>query len=263
MSGAKLDVSAAFFRRIASAAADQTLPRFRREGAVSNKLKSGFDPVTEADREAEQAIRKIIRAEYPDHGILGEEFGSEGGSSPHIWVIDPIDGTRSFISGLPLWGTLVGLTVEGDAVAGMMAQPFTKELFYANGSGSHYEGPTGKRKLATRKTVALEEATLCTTTPALFLGGRREAYNRLEATVRLSRYGTDCYAYAMAAAGHVDLVVEVGLQSYDIVALIPIIEKAGGVVTNWEGGPAENGGEIVAAGTPELHEAAMKVLHKG
>jgi histidinol phosphatase-like enzyme (inositol monophosphatase family) len=263
MSRTKLDVSAAFFRRIADAAAAETLPRFRQEGAVSNKLTSGFDPVTEADREAEQAIRKIIRAEYPDHGILGEEFGSENGSSPYIWVIDPIDGTRSFISGVPLWGTLVGLTIDGDAVAGMMAQPFTKELFYANGSGSRYEGPTGKRKLTTRKTVVLEKATLCTTTPALFFGGRREAYNRLEATVRLSRYGTDCYAYAMVAAGHVDLVVEVGLQSYDIVALIPLIEKAGGMVTNWDGGPAENGGEIVAAATPQLHEAALKLLHEG
>jgi histidinol phosphatase-like enzyme (inositol monophosphatase family) len=262
MSNAKPDVSAAFFRKMAEAAAGETMPRFRQQGAVSNKLKSGFDPVTEADREAEKAIRAVIKAQYPDHGILGEEFGVENGSSRHIWVIDPIDGTRSFISGLPLWGTLVGLTVDGEAVAGMMAQPFTGELFYANESGSHYEGPNGKRSLATRKTVALEDATLCTTTPALFLGGRRDAYNRLESAVQLPRYGTDCYAYAMVAAGHVDLVVEVGLQSYDIVALIPIIEKAGGMVTTWEGGPAENGGEIIAAATPELHEAAIKVLHE-
>jgi histidinol phosphatase-like enzyme (inositol monophosphatase family) len=260
---AKVDIDAGFFRRMADAAAAETMPRFRQQGTVSNKLSGGFDPVTEADRQAEQAIRAVIRAEYPDHGILGEEFGPENGSSSHIWVIDPIDGTRSFISGVPLWGTLVGLTVDGRAVAGMMAQPFTRELFYANESGSHYDGPLGARKLQTRKTVGLEEATLCTTTPALFLGGRREAYNRLETAVRLARYGTDCYAYAMIAAGHVDLVVEVGLQSYDIVALIPIIERAGGKVTNWDGGPAENGGEIVAAGTPALHDAAMTLLHAG
>lgn len=263
MGKAELDIDAAFFRRIAAAAGAETLPRFRGAGAVSNKLKSGFDPVTEADREAEKAIRAVIGEKYPGHGILGEEFGAENTGSPHLWVIDPIDGTRAFISGLPLWGTLVGLTVDGDAVAGMMAQPFTRELFYANGGGAHYEGPTGKHRLATRKTVALDDATLCTTTPALFLGGRRAAYDRLERAVRLARYGTDCYAYAMVAAGHVDLVVEVGLQSYDIVALIPIIEKAGGVVTNWDGGPAENGGEIVAAATPELHDAAMQVLHQG
>jgi histidinol phosphatase-like enzyme (inositol monophosphatase family) len=260
---AKVQIEAGFFRRMAEAAAAETMPRFRQPGTVSNKLSGGFDPVTEADREAEQAIRAVIRAEFPDHGILGEEFGAENDSSPHCWVIDPIDGTRSFISGVPLWGTLVGLTVQGRAVAGMMAQPFTRELFYANEEGSHYEGPLGTRRLRTRNTVTLEEATLCTTTPAVFLGGQREAYNRLEQAVRLARYGTDCYAYAMIAAGYVDLVVEAGLQSYDIVALIPIIERAGGKVTNWDGGPAESGGEIVAAGTLALHDAAMKLLHAG
>jgi histidinol phosphatase-like enzyme (inositol monophosphatase family) len=178
-------------------------------------------------------------------------------------VIDPIDGTRSFISGIPLWGTLVGLTEKGNAVAGMMAQPFIGELFYATGGEAWYEGPAGKRRLETRRTTKLAEATLCTTTPALFQGDRRVAYDRLERAVRLPRYGTDCYAYAMLAAGNVDLVVEVGLQPYDIVALIPIIEAAGGMVTEWSGGPAEEGGGIVAAATPELHAAAMEMLHAG
>ena len=256
-----MEISAEFFRTIARTAAAETLPRFRRFGDISNKIQGGFDPVTEADREAEQAIRALIRAQYPDHGILGEEFGSENATANHIWVIDPIDGTRSFISGIPLWGTLVGLTEKGDAVAGMMAQPFTGELFYATGRGAFYEGPGGAWALSTRKTASLADATLCTTTPALFRGDRREAYVRLETSIRMPRYGTDCYAYAMLAAGHVDLVVEVGLQSYDIVALIPIIEAAGGMITDWNGGPAEHGGEIVAAATPGLHEAALKVLH--
>ena len=259
-----MEISVEFFRRIAAAAAAETLPRFRRFGDVANKLEGGFDPVTEADREAEQAVRALIRAEYPGQGILGEEFGSENASSDHVWVIDPIDGTRSFISGIPLWGTLVGLTRRGNAVAGMMAQPFIGELFYAAGGEAWYEGPHGARqRLSARKTVALSEATLCTTTPALFQGDRRVAYDRLEKAVRLARYGTDCYAYAMLAAGNVDLVVEVGLQPYDIVALIPIIEAAGGVVTEWSGGPAEDGGGIVAAATPELHAAAMDALHAG
>ena len=259
-----MEISVDFFRRIAAAAAAETLPRFRRFGDVANKLEGGFDPVTEADREAEQAVRALIRAEYPGQGILGEEFGSENASSDHVWVIDPIDGTRSFISGIPLWGTLVGLTRRGNAVAGMMAQPFIGELFYAAGGEAWYEGPHGARqRLSTRKTVALSEATLCTTTPALFQGDRRVAYDRLEKAVRLARYGTDCYAYAMLAAGNVDLVVEVGLQPYDIVALIPIIEAAGGMVTEWSGGPAEDGGGIVAAATPELHAAAMDALHAG
>ena len=259
-----MEISVDFFRRIAAAAAAETLPRFRRFGDVANKLEGGFDPVTEADREAEKAVRALIRAEYPGQGILGEEFGSENASSDHVWVIDPIDGTRSFISGIPLWGTLVGLTRRGNAVAGMMAQPFIGELFYAAGGEAWYEGPHGARqRLSARKTVALSEATLCTTTPALFQGDRRVAYDRLEKAVRLARYGTDCYAYVMLAAGNVDLVVEVGLQPYDIVALIPIIEAAGGVDTEWSGGPAEDGGGIVAAATPELHAAAMDALHAG
>ncbi|HEV2502014.1 MAG TPA: histidinol-phosphatase [Mesorhizobium sp.] len=247
-------------RRIAGAAAAETLPRFRSQGAVVNKLSGGFDPVTEADREAERAIRALIGAEFPDHGILGEEHGSENLASRHVWVIDPIDGTRAFISGLPVWGTLVGLTVDGDAVAGLMSQPFTGELFYANADGAFYEGPGGPRKLTARKTTKLEDATLFTTTPALFKGDARSRFDLFETKVQLSRYGTDCYAFAMVAAGTVDIVADPGLKPYDIVALIPIIEKAGGVITTFDGRPAENGGDILAAATPELHEAAMAAL---
>src|SRR5690606_26867173 len=151
----QMRIDAGFMRRIAAAAADQTLPRFRRAGAVANKLAAGFDPVTEADREAELAIRALIGAEFPEHGILGEEFGLERGDSRHRWVIDPIDGTRAFISGLPLWGTLVGLTEDGDAVAGMMSQPFTGELFWADDEAARYEGPGGARQLSTRSTGSL------------------------------------------------------------------------------------------------------------
>ena len=248
-------------RRLAAAAAEQTLPRFRQKGAITNKLSAGFDPVTEADREAEVAIRALINAEFPGHGILGEEFGAENTDAEHVWVIDPIDGTRSFISGVPLWGTLVGLTRNGDAIAGMMSQPFTGELFYANASGAHYEGRGSSLRLETRATERVSDATLCTTTPLLFKDAQRDLFDRLEAACRLSRYGTDCYAYCMLAAGHVDLVVEIGLQTYDIVALIPIIEQAGGTITSWEGGAAEQGGGIVAAANPRLHAEAMDILH--
>mgnify|MGYP000874901797 CR=1 FL=1 len=255
-----LDISPDFMRRIARAAAAETLPRFRSAATVANKEAAGFDPVTEADRQAELAIRALISAEFPDHGILGEEHGSHNLESRHVWVIDPIDGTRAFISGIPLWGTLVGLTADGQAVAGLMSQPFTGELFYANAEGSHYEGPGGPRRLATRKTTRLADATLFTTTPALFKGDARGRYDRFETMVQLARYGTDCYAFAMLAAGTVDVVVDPGLKPYDIVALIPIIEKAGGVITTFDGAPAENGGDILAAATPELHEAAMAAL---
>ncbi len=255
-------IEADFMRQIAAAAAGETLPRFRTGLASDNKVATGFDPVTEADREAERVIRALIRNKFADHGILGEEFGLENGDSRYVWVIDPIDGTRSFISGVPLWGTLVGLTDNGDAVAGMMSQPFTGELFWADEQTSRYEGPGGARILSTRKTDALAGATLCTTTPAMFKGSQRDAFDRLEASVRLSRYGTDCYAYAMLASGNVDLVVETSLQPYDIIALVPIIERAGGVVTTWDGGPAEKAGDIVAAATPELHAAALEMLSR-
>lgn len=252
-----------FLREVAAAAALETLPRFRQAHEIANKQDGGFDPVTEADRAAERAIRRLISERYPDHVIVGEEYGVSGGPSDHEWVIDPVDGTRAFISGLPLWGTLVGLKKDGRAVAGLMAQPFTGETFIADGEGAWYDGPGGPLRLATRNTRRLEDAIMCTTTPALFAGGKRAAYDRIEDKVRLARYGTDCYAYCMLAAGHVDLVVEIGLQPYDIVALVPIIEQAGGVITTVDGGRPEQAGYIVAAANAGLHAAAMEVLAGG
>lgn len=253
-------VSPDFFRMLAAVAAQQTLPRFRSPHNIANKQEGGFDPVTEGDREAERAIRALINRDFPQHGILGEEFGAENADAEHVWVIDPIDGTRSYISGIPLWGTLIGLTHNGDAIAGMMAQPYIGELFYANHDGAFWERGDDRRRLATRATTRIAEATLCTTTPVLFRGAQRAAFDLMESKVQLSRYGTDCYAYAMLAAGQIDLVVEVGLHPYDIVALIPIIEQAGGKITNWDGGPAEQAGGIVAAANAQLHAEAMAVL---
>ncbi len=259
-------VSSSFLKEIAQAAAQETLPRFRQKIAVDNKYTIGFDPVTEADRAAEQAIRKVIREYFPDHGILGEEFGGEQLDSSHIWVIDPIDGTRAFISGLPVWGTLVGLMIDGDAQVGLMSQPFTKELFYALGDGAFWSGPEyaqngGSVALKTRDTTELSEATLFTTSPSLFNDKQKEGFDRLEKKVLLSRYGVDCYAYAMLASGFADLVIESGLQPYDVMGLIPIIEQAGGIITQADGGPAEKGGYIVAAANAALHEKALKFLN--
>lgn len=250
-----------FFAQLADAAAAETLPRFRSGLDVDNKHAEGFDPVTEGDRAAERAIRALIGEHYPDHGILGEEHGAEGLERECLWVIDPIDGTRAFISGVPVWGTLVGFYRDGKAVLGMMDQPFTGERYFADGERSHYAGPGGPRILKTRKCEALDEAVMFTTSPRIIADHLQHGYDRLEARVRLARYGTDCYGYCLVAAGFVDLVVETGLKPYDIGALIPIIEQAGGVVTTWQGGRAENGGDIVAAATPELHEAALSVLN--
>lgn len=249
-----------FFFRLAEAARAETLPRFRTRLAVTNKEASGFDPVTEGDRAAEVAIREIITEKFPDHGILGEEHGSVGIDRDLVWVIDPIDGTRAFISGLPLWGTLIGLYERGRAKMGVMDQPFTGERYFADGQSTWYYGPDGEHRVHTRHCEKVSEAILFTTSPHLLQGADGEAYRRVESKARLFRYGTDCYAYTLLAAGHVDLVIENGLKPYDVGALIPIIEQAGGVITTWDGGRPENGGRILAAATPTLHAEAMALL---
>ena len=249
-----------FLDRLAAAAAEAIMPHFRAAASVEDKGITRFDPVTIADRSAEAAMRGLISATYPNHGIVGEELGSERADAEFVWVLDPIDGTRAFITGLPVWGTLIGLTRNGKPILGMMAQPFTGERFAGDGDGAWYTGPGGNRPLNTRQCPGLKEASLFTTTPALFKGAERDAYERVEAAVRMPRYGCDCYAYCMVAAGHADIVVEAGLQPYDIVALIPIIEGAGGQVTNWEGGSAASGGRVLATGDARVHEAALKLL---
>jgi myo-inositol-1(or 4)-monophosphatase len=175
-------------------------------------------------------------------------------------VLDPIDGTRAFISGLPTWGTLIGLLDAGRPVHGLMAQPFTGERFAGDGRRAWFTGPGGDRPLATRRCAGLAEASLFTTAPSIFSADERAAYDALEHDVRLARYGADCYAYCMVAAGQVDLVVEAGLEPYDVVALIPIVEGAGGVMTSWTGGSAAAGGRVVASGDPRLHDAVLARL---
>lgn len=251
-----------FLKQLADAAAAETMPLFRKQTTgVENKLKAGFDPVTEADRKAEAAIRTMIEKAYPDHGILGEEFGETTGDGVHRWVIDPIDGTRAFISGLPLWGTLVGLTARGVARAGFMAQPFTGELYAADGTGSFSIAKDGSRtKIAARRGVAVQDAIMFTTGPELMVGDNEARFRKLRDSVKLTRYGTDCYGAVLVACGYADLWIESGLQPYDVCALIPIIEQAGGVITTWDGGRAEDGGNVIAAGCPDLHHEAVRLL---
>ena len=250
-----------FLDELADAAGAVILPHFRAALAIENKLGPGaYDPVTVADRAAEQAMRALIETRYPEHGILGEEFGALRRDAEHVWVLDPIDGTRAFISGLPVWGTLIGLTHGGRPSIGMMHQPFTRERFAGDCRKAWYRGPDGERPLTTRACTRLEDASLFCTTPAMFTGDDRAAYDRVEARARLARYGVDCYAYCMVAAGMVDAVVEGSLQPYDIVPLIPVIEGAGGVVTSWTGGSATEGGRVVASGDPRLHEIILAEL---
>ena len=245
----------------ADIAASITLPRFRAPLAVENKEAVGFDPVTEADKQAELAIRELIGARFPDHSIIGEEWEDKSGNGPFAWIIDPIDGTRAFITGVPVWGTLVGLTVNGKAAAGLMAQPFTGEVYLSlPGEAGYFRG--GQHlPLRTSRVTELDKAKMTATSPDIFESSRTTAaWNRIRGQVLTTRYGLDCYGYALMAAGHIDLVVEASLKDVDICPLIPLIQNAGGVVTTWDGGPAEQGGNCVAAATPELHAAAMAVL---
>ena len=251
----------AFVDELATVAGETILPFFRTALSVEDKSRgSGFDPVTAADRAAETVMRSLIRRSFPAHGVIGEEFGEDRPDAEYVWVLDPIDGTKSFISGMPAWGTLIGLTHFGAPVFGMMDQPFTRERFSGDGGGARYRGPAGDRTLQTRRCAALKDAVLFTTSPRLMKEHDRRAFIKIEESVRLSRYGGDCYAYCMLAAGHVDLVIETELKPHDIIPLIPIITGAGGIVTTWEGTAPEGGGRIIAAADERVHAAAHAML---
>jgi len=251
----------AFVERLATVAGEAVMPFFRTTIGIEDKGgKGAFDPVTAADHAGESAMRQLIKSTFPSHGIVGEEFGDEAKDAEYVWVLDPIDGTRGFISGLPTWGTLIGLMKGGAPVYGLMSQPFVKERFWGDGGSARYRGPLGDRKLRVRSCARLEDALMSATSPRLFSGRELTAFEAVEQTARLTRYGGDCYAYCLLAGGQIDLVIETGLKPYDIVALIPIIEGAGGVITNWEGGPATEGGHVIAAGDKRVHAAALEIL---
>jgi myo-inositol-1(or 4)-monophosphatase len=253
---------AAFVDELAAVSGETIRPFFRSALSVENKsLSGGFDPVTAADRAAETAMRALIKGTFPAHGIIGEELPAERAESEYVWVLDPIDGTKSFICGMPMWGTLIALTRHGEPIYGMMHQPFTGEHFFGDGAGAGYRGPAGERALQTRTCAALADAIMLTTSPLLMNEADRQSFRRVENTVRLSRYGGDCYAYCVLAAGHVDLIIETELKPHDVLALIPIIEGAGGVMTTWDNGRPHNGGRIVAAGDRRVHAQALELLN--
>lgn len=251
--------------RLADLSGAAIRPYFRRAMKVDNKAAAGkFDPVTAADRAAERAIIKALKAEWPDHGVEGEEYGLQAGTSAYRWIVDPIDGTRAFILGFPLWGTLLGLVHQEAPLIGMMDQPYTGERFWSGPAGATMRLADGrKRRMKTRPCASLADAMFVTTHPDMFKpGGEMRGYEAIRSATRYTRYGGDCYAYCMVAAGQADLVVEAGLKPYDIAALIPIIEKAGGRCTSWTGGSAARGGRVIAAGDPRVHEAAVKILSR-
>jgi len=263
LDGAALAEFSAFLRELLLAAGPATLAHFRTAVDVENKTigEGRYDPVTVADRAAETVIRERIAARYPHHGIFGEEHGYEPGRCALTWVIDPIDGTRAFITGQVHWGILVGLYDGERPVLGGMHQPFTGELFTGGPDGAWTERGGERRRLAVRRCADLADAVLYCTTPDMFRhAGELAAFERLAARVRLRRFGGDCYCYCMLAHGQVDLVVEADLQPYDVQALIPVIEGAGGIITDWQGNTAAHGGRVIAAGDARMHAAALAIL---
>jgi histidinol phosphatase-like enzyme (inositol monophosphatase family) len=248
---------------MADAARAAILPFFRRPDlSAQNKDAAGFDPVTEADRAAELAMRGLVQEHRPDDGIWGEEFGRQPGRNGRTWVLDPIDGTRGFISGTPTWGVLIALSGETGPTLGVIDQPYTGERFIGDSDGAHMTGPRGAQRLQTRSTDALSQAILFTTFPEIGTPEDRAAFRRVADVAKLTRYGMDCYAYALLAAGQIDLVIEAGLNAYDIQAPIAVIQAAGGIVTDWQGGPAHQGGRALAAANPAVHAAALDLLSR-
>lgn len=245
-----------FALELAAVAAEVTLPGFRQDLAVVDKGAAGaFDPVTAADRDAEAALRRAVAARFPDHGVIGEEYGEDRPDADWVWVLDPIDGTRAYVSGLPLWTTLIALLHEGEPVLGAVAQPYLGEVFVGTAAGSRLVRPGhADRPLRTRACPSLAQVTISTTDPALFTGEEAEAWSRLRQATRLARLGCDAYAYAMVAAGQIDVVLESGLKLWDWAPHKPLIEGAGGRVTGWDGGDCQ-GGHVLAMGDVRLQEA--------
>jgi histidinol phosphatase-like enzyme (inositol monophosphatase family) len=252
----------AFLIALNHASSAEILPLFRADHGLEDKGGAkGFDPVTRADRNAEAAIRALIAKRFPDHGVIGEEYGEDRSDADFVWVLDPIDGTRAFISGLPVWTTLIGLRFQGAPVLGSIGQPHIGEIFIGHAGGSRLVVGGGETPLKVRPCPRFNEAVIATTDPILFKGEDAAAWTALRASVRLARLGCDAYAYAMVAMGKLDLVVETGLKSWDIEAARALMIGAGGVVADWRGDPiGNNGGQMLIAGDPACLEAAAGFL---
>lgn len=249
---------------LAEAARVETLRHFRADGLSADSKESGhFDPVTIADRAAEQAMRDILARRRPQDAIFGEEFGAQAGTSGLTWVLDPIDGTRGYLSGTPTWGVLIAVSDAKRPIFGIIDQPYIGERFAGGFGRAEVSGPTGRRALRARAPRPLSEAILFSTFPEVGTPEEGAAFRRVVPKVRLTRYGMDCYAYALIAAGQIDVVIEAGLKSYDVQAPIAVIEAAGGIVTDWQGRPASAGGQILAAANAAIHAEALALLNAG
>ena len=254
---AELDAFLALATDLADAAGEVIRPYFRQPIRVDDK--PDLSPVTVADRAAETAMRRLITARFPDHGIIGEEFGPEREDAPFVWVLDPIDGTKSFISGVPLFGTLIALTERGRPVLGIIDQPISRERWVgAAGRATTFNG----NPVRCRPCASLSAATVFATSPDMFQGPDAAAFSRVVAAAKLVRFGADCYAYGLLAHGLIDLVIESSLKPYDFSAMVPVVEGAGGIATDWQGAPLSlaSDGRVLVAGDRNAHRQALALL---
>ena len=246
---------------LAEASAAAILPYFRQNTHVEVKDGPVWDPVTEGDRAGERAIRALIEKYYPEHGIHGEEYGVKEARSPFTWVLDPVDGTRAFVCGMPTWATLIGLSVEGKPALGLMNQPVVGDMFYGNPNGAWHAYRGAASPITTRKGIPLSRAAIGTTAPELYRSEENQRrFQALKARAQLTRYGGDAYFFCMMAAGHLDIAMDCGLQPYDITPLLPIVTGAGGVAAEWTGGDMSKGGNVITAGSPALLEEALAIM---
>lgn len=247
---------------LADAAREATLMYFRKTDLTAeNKEAARFDPVTVADRLSEERMRAILARRRPMDGILGEEFGPKAGTSGLTWVLDPIDGTRGYISGTPTWGVLISVRDAEGPIYGVIDQPYIRERFEGGLGRARVVGPSGEAVLRARGARPLSEAILYSTFPEVGTAEEGAAFRRVASKAKLTRYGTDCYGYALVAAGMVDLVIEAGLQPYDVQAPIAVIEAAGGIMTDWQGNPCHDGGRVLAAANAAIHAEALALLN--
>lgn len=259
----KIDELTAFAHELARASETATLAHFREVIKIDNKLDEGFDPVTAGDREAEKIMREMIEQRYPGHAIHGEEFGKKQGAEPYTWVLDPIDGTRSFIAGTMTWTTLIALEFEDEPVIGLMHQPYVGETFYGTPKGAWVVHGGSEKRLQVNPAANLADAFGTTTAPHLYDTPKKARFlDDMRGALRNIRYDADAYFFALLAAGHIDVALDSSLQAYDIAALVPIIEGAGGIVSTWDREPARLGGNIIAAASRELYEEALAFWEK-
>jgi len=252
----------AFANRLADTSGAVIRPLFRQRIDVAHKRGvHHFDPVTEADKGAERAIRELLARERPDDGILGEEYGEQKGCSGYRWVLDPVDGTRAFITGRHEWGSLIALEYDGKPVLGVLDQPVLGERFVGVNGAAHLIQAGKTSPLQVRECASLTDAILCATDPgAYFSKEQLAAFSRVDGATKMTRYGGDCYLFAALALGFVDIVIEANFHAWDVAALIPLVEGAGGVITSWDGGSAQPGKTILASGDRRVHAEAMKLL---